>query len=293
VADVLTGSFNRRYGTGYTPGITDPDIPYGMEGEGWPEGWGLPYDTRHGIHAEFSGTEASASAGDAPGDIPYHKTTYGSSGLRDVPGAPVPSGPGPVDRTPVSPAAPFPGPATDHSWLGVSGELADHQAETAGMHGQDLGGPASHGSPGTEADIGRVSLEGLADSPNTSVQAILPGQVAMNGGSGKDTGTNARNNGGLFGRKILFGLDAMIPWPKIGRAERPFYGKELNTSPVFTIDSEYGPVGGDTSGNYRNQDNRNFPSPYQQPPEPQTREVQPVFYASSVSGDAAGSWMAG
>jgi hypothetical protein len=288
----LTGAFNRRYGSGYTPGIIDPDLPYGYDDEGLPDDWGRPYDTRHGIHAEASGTEASASAGDKPGDIPYRKTTYGASGF-GAPLPPVPGGPGPADRTPVSNAAPFPGPATDHSWLGQSGELADHQAVTAGIHGQDLGGPASHGGPGSEADIGRVSLEGIADSPNSSVQAMLPGQLGTNGGTGKDTGGNAHNNGGLFGRKLLFALDARIPWPKIGRAERPFYGKELNTSPVFTVDSEYGPVGGNTADSYRNLDNRSFPTPYQQPPEPQTREQQAPYYASSVSGDAAGSWMAG
>ncbi len=289
--EVISGTFKRVYGGAYTPGVQNPDQPYGYEAEGQPEAWGVPYDTRHGIHAEASGTEASASAGSKPGDIPYHQATYGPSGFgADVP--PVPGGRGPADQTPVSPAAPFPSPATDHSWVGQAGELAGHQAVTAGMHAQDLGGPKSHGSVGSEADIGRVSLEGIADSPNDSIQAMLPGQLGTNGGIGKDTGSNAHNNGGLFGRKLLYALDAAIPWPKIGRAERPFYGKDLNTSPVFTVDSEYG-TGGDTSSNYRNADNRGFPTPYQQPPEPTVQEQQAVYYASSVSGDAAGSWMAG
>lgn len=230
-------------------GLYGPEAPMGQEGRD-PKEFGTQPDKRHAIPAQSS----------APGRD-YHGTAYAPQIDHDdvVESTPAPGAE--YNDTPDSHAAPYPAGIT-HDPLIAAEQLRE-------LHGLDLGGTAQTYTVGTPYDANVDA--GRYDSPNTNVQAPVPGQLkAGTDDIGQGYGWDP-NYGFALGRQFRRSYTDSIPIDRTGtvHGERPFWGAH----PVLqqSFDGENSPYGeqGDThNGMMLGPTPAGPPTPYTQPPNP-------------------------
>lgn len=242
--------------------------PHGQTGRD-PSNFGGPPDRRHAI------------PGDSSRARPYGGRVYGGELVADdqIKSTPLP---GLVaNSTPDRHAAPYP--------VGLVHDPVVAAAQMRTLHGLDLGGPRTTvTNPSTPADVPAYVVRN--PSPNVTNLAAVPGQL-KSGSDDVSQGYGQTNGHGFeFGYQQRRTVRTGVPLDRPVHGERPFLGHHGVGENVYTVDSPFGPVQGDTStGMNLGPTPSGYPTPYEQPDNPTYR---PSTDYTGEAGFSSG-WMAG
>ena len=248
--------------------------PYGQTGRN-PSEWGTPPDPRH------------ATPGDASGELPYKGTGYGQDAqvLGEAPaGYGGPRG-SVQDATPSVHSAPYP--------RGVEQDPVVAAETSAILHGLDLGGPGKVQDAGVPYPV--TVDAAYTDSPNQSVLARVPGQIAGGPhGTDVDQGDGVGNSGPFgFGHQFRRWFGDPVPrnWSTLYAGERPFMGRHVPwQNRLDGEDSPYAQAGDISVGMNLGPTPVGLSTPYEQPPNP---GVAPVTGYAGEAPVTDYGWVAG
>ena len=262
----------------------------GLEGAGALASQGTTADPSHAIWGDAAGPPWAT--GPYPSD---GQTPYGPDWL--LVGEPPPVAgleTTPADRTPISPAAPYPRLSPADSQLRDGAAQWDAQAASALLHGADLGGPARiTGDPAGHATPTHWDVHDPA-SPGATLLPPVPAQIRGAGtGTDEAQGYGVPNRFGFADGHLQYRAQSdPVPgnyqWLEPG--ERPFIIPRPAVQATFDgPDSPYGALGDTTGQMWQGTAGaavESFPTAYAAPPDP---TMLPAAH-QAAEAPSIGSW---